>query len=184
MRSCLPGMARGTGSARLLAWPFVRLCRFWLRAGSRTVFLSARRSWARLGLLGEEAQLGQRHLLPQPGDLPEHGLCCRQREGGELGDSSGSPWTDGLALPWLWAGQRAGTLGSPSSRTDGLGEWLHSPRVGSEALQTGECTHVKGLCCPGSRWRPLPQPDTDEQVHTATHSQCLPSSPPKASPGP
>lgn len=183
MRSCLPGMARGTGSARLLAWPFVRLCRFWLRAGSRTVFLSARRSWARLGLLGEEAQLGQRHLLPQPRDLPEHGLCCRQREGGELGDSSGSPWADGLALPWLWAGQRAGTLGSPSPRTDGLGEWLHSPRVGSEALQTAECTHVKGLCCPGSRWRPLPQPDTDEQVHTATHSQCLPS-PPKASPGP
>lgn len=28
-----------------------------------------------LGLLGEESQLGQRHLLPQPCDLPEHRLC-------------------------------------------------------------------------------------------------------------
>lgn len=33
VRSCLPGMARGPCSACLLAWPSVRLCSFWLRAG-------------------------------------------------------------------------------------------------------------------------------------------------------
>lgn len=68
-----------------------------------------------LGLLGEETQLGQRHLLPKPHDLPEHRLCCRQREDGGSVAAQGHLRHMARPLPWLWAGLLAGTLGLPSS---------------------------------------------------------------------
>lgn len=82
------------------AWPFVHLLSFWLSAGSRTLssclsvlgqVSAAAQSPSlgpghALGLLGEEAELGQRHLLPQPCDLPKHRLRCRRKEGGPLRD--------------------------------------------------------------------------------------------------
>lgn len=85
-----------------------------------------------LGLLREEAKLGQRHLLPQPCDLPEHWFCCRH-----TGMAQRHPgcvvWPSPLAL------------GSPGPQDGGLGECLRPYGADSWMLMRAELT--AGISC-------------------------------------
>lgn len=77
-----------------------------------------------LGLLGEVAQLGQRHLLPQPCDLPKHGLRWKTKEWRE----SGCPGNAGEESSQLQTHIYGASLGHKQSALEpGGGSWASQP---------------------------------------------------------